>query len=495
MLRMALGLLLAAALGRTDWLAQGPDVEPQVPYVRWVWAQDSGDAPGSVPAPWLQGDPADSLYRAAREALNGGDYARAADLFGQLPTRYPRSGYVADAYYWRAFALYRLGGTSQLHLALESLRQQRDRFPTAATKGDAKALERRIQGELARQGDPGAAAEISRVAQAAATEPAVSPVPPVPPESPQPPVAPTVPSPPMGRGSGCDNDEDDTKLAALNALQQMDDERARPILRRVLARRDPASVCLRRKAVFLIAQESAPGAEDLLLESARNDPDHEVKEQAVFWLSQVGSDQAVQALDSILRGSTDRAIQEKAVFALSQHDSPRAQQALRGYAERADLPEDLKEKVIFWIGQSGGAENEAFLRGLFGRLKSEELRKKVLFSISQAGGQENGRWLLGIARDGKQPLELRKQALFWAGQGGASISDLTSLYTTMTDREMRDQLIFVYSQRDEPAAVDKLLDIAKRDPDPELRKKALFWLGQSDDPRAAKALQDIIEQP
>jgi HEAT repeat protein len=132
---------------------------------------------------------------------------------------------------------------------------------------------------------------------------------------------------------------------------------------------------------------------------------------------------------------------------------------------------------------------------LFGRLKSEELRKKVLFSISQARGQENGRWLLGIARDGNQPLELRKQALFWAGQGGAAINDLTSLYTTMTDRAMREQLIFVYSQRDEPAAVDKLLDIAKRDPDPELRKKALFWLGQSDDPRTAKALQDIIEQP
>jgi HEAT repeat protein len=92
-------------------------------------------------------------------------------------------------------------------------------------------------------------------------------------------------------------------------------------------------------------------------------------------------------------------------------------------------------------------------------------------------------------------METRKQALFWAGQGGASVADLTSLYNTMDEREMREQLIFVYSQREEPAAVDKLLEIARRDSDAELRKKALFWLGQSDDPRAAKALQDIIEQP
>jgi hypothetical protein len=111
------------------------------------------------------------------------------------------------------------------------------------------------------------------------------------------------------------------------------------------------------------------------------------------------------------------------------------------------------------------------------------------------GGQENGKWLLGVARDRAQPVEIRKQALFWAGQGGASLADLTSLYSTFDDREMKEQLIFVYSQRDEPAAVDKLLEISRGDSDPELRKKALFWLGQSDDPRAAKALQDIIEQP
>jgi HEAT repeat protein len=263
----------------------------------------------------------------------------------------------------------------------------------------------------------------------------------------------------------------------------------------VLARRDPASVCLRQKAVFLVAQGGGEGVEGILLAAARSDPDPKVREQAVFWLSQVEGEQAVGALDSILRTSKDRGVQEKAVFALSQHDSPRARQALRTYAERPDLPADLREKAIFWIGQSGGSENEAFLRSLFGRLREEELRKKVLFSISQMGGSENGRWLLGVARDRAQALEMRKQALFWAGQSGVPLADLATLYDASDDREMREQLLFVYSQREESAAADKLLEIAKRDPDPELRKKALFWLGQSDDPRAAKALQDIIEQP
>jgi HEAT repeat protein len=209
----------------------------------------------------------------------------------------------------------------------------------------------------------------------------------------------------------------------------------------------------------------------------------------------VGTERAVVALDSILRFSKDPEIQEKAVFALSQHDSPRAQQGLRTYAERPEVPESLREKAIFWLGQTHTPENAGFLRGLYGRLQSNDLKKKVLFSLSQMGGPENGRWLLGVAKDNAQSIEMRKQALFWAGQGGVSIGEMTALYSGVTDREMREQLIFVYSQRDEPAALDKLIEIAKRDPDPDLRKRALFWLGQSEDSRAVQALQDIIEQP
>jgi HEAT repeat protein len=285
------------------------------------------------------------------------------------------------------------------------------------------------------------------------------------------------------------------KVAALNALQQMDQAKARPILRRVLSRRDPGSACLRRKAVFLVAQQNEPGTEEVLLESVRTDPDQEVKRQAVFWLSQVGTERAVSALDSILRFSKDPEIQEKAVFALSQHDSPKAQIALRSYAERADIPENIREKAIFWLGQHQTPENASFLRSLYGKLKNNELRKKVLFSLSQMGGEENGRWLLTVAKDPSQGIEMRKQALFWAGQAGVSIGELTRLYDGVTDREMREQLIFVYSQRDEPEALKQLIEIAKKDASPELRKRALFWLGQSDDSLAVKALQDIIEQP
>jgi HEAT repeat protein len=489
---MQMGVLLAIVAGSGGWGTGVPTFESA-----HSTAAPADSLPVLVPAPWLWADPADSLYSAAREALNRRDYRGAATLFAQIPARYPKSGYAADALYWQAFSLYRMGSDRDLREALTALHQQRERFPKAATHGDAAALERRIQGELARRGDSEAAAEVATAAWDAGT------VPPTPPTPPTPPIPPTPPTPPTSgtstwtssSSSSCATDDDDMKVAALNAVQQMDEARARPILRRVLARRDPASACLRRKAVFLVAQQDAPGTEEILLESVRNDPDLEVRRQGVFWLSQVGTERAVTALDSILRFSKDTEIQDRAVFALSQHNSPRAQQALRTYAERGGIPESIREKAIFWIGQQQTPENAAFLRSLYSRLPNLELKKKVLFSLSQMGGEENGRWLLKVAGDTSQGVEMRKKALFWAGQAGVSIMELTRLYNNVSDREMREQLIFVYSQREEPASLDKLIEIAKKDPSPELRKRALFWIGQSDDPRAVQAIQDIIDQP
>ena len=455
--------------------------------------QEIAAAPRSVPPePWLQGDPADSLYKVGRSALNQSRFRDAATAFRRIRERYPRSGYTPDALYWEAFALHRLGGGQSLRAALAALDMQRDRYPQAATRGDGDALRARVNAALARAGDARSAQEITVTAADAA-------VPPVPP------VAPSVsstssssrtiraPRPPRATKKGDCADDDDTKAIALNALLQMDAERAVPILEKVLARRDSASVCLRRRAIFLISQKQTGRTEEILVNAVQNDPDPEVRGNAVFWLSQVNSDRAVSALESILRTSRDAELQEKALFALSQQESPRALGILRTFAEREDAPEELRANAIFWLGQRSGGDNAEYLRTLYGRIRNAELREKILFSVSQSGDPASANWLLGIAKNEQEPIDLRKNALFWAGQGKASITELVRLYADVRDREMREQLVFVYSQRNEREALDKMMDIARRDPDPEIRKKALFWIGQSKDPRATQLIQDILE--
>lgn len=447
----------------------------------------------SPPAPWAQQDPADQIYREARRELTRGRYATAAGLFASIYGKHPRSTYAGDAYYWQAYALSKRDNDESLRQALGVLELQKEKARGASTRRDADQLRIRICGELARGGDSECAAEIAEIAHEAMT----------PPTPPIPAVAPTPPTPPViagsvrnrGRTRGRCGNEDDIQSAALNALLQMDGDKALPILKKVLARRDEGSLCLRRKAVFLVSQHEGPETERILLDAARTDPDGEVREQAVQWLSQVDSPAAVAALDSILRSASDPALQDKAIFALSQQDSPRARQALKDFAVRGGVSSDLRQKAIFWIGQGDDPDRLGFLKTLYVQLKDSESRDKILFSMSQIEGRESQRWLLQVAGDVNESIELRKKALFWVGQSDIPATELFTLYEKMPSREMKGQLIFVYSQRDEKAAGDKLFEIARTETDRELKKKAIFWLGQSDDPRVPGFLERLLEKP
>jgi TolA-binding protein len=114
-----------------------------------------------------QQDPADSLYRAAREAFNKGDFTRASQTFKQVIDRYPNYRYHGDAMYYLAFSYYRMGGTDRMRSAIQTLTTLKATHPDVA-KGDAATLRTRICGELAREGDEACAAEVSATASSIA---------------------------------------------------------------------------------------------------------------------------------------------------------------------------------------------------------------------------------------------------------------------------------------------------------------------------------------
>jgi TolA-binding protein len=424
------------------------------------------------PAPWADADPADSLYRAGNEAINRGEYRRAATIFAEITRRFPKSEYAADAGYWRAFALYKAGRDADLRDALVAIETQQKNFPKAKSASDASTLAVRINGELAKRGNAGSAA---KVAEAAKGDDA-----------------------PCTRASRNDDDFE-MRAAALNALLQMDAQSAMPILKNVLAKRDACSAPLREQAVFLISQKQTSETENILIDVARNDPNRSVREKAVFWMGQVHTDKAVDALESIATSSPDNALREQAVFALNEQGTARGAALLRRFAESADTPPSVREKAIFWLGQRRSSENAEFLRSLFGKLgkgeNNDEMRKKILFSLSQMRGVGNDRWLLGIALDGSYSEDLRGHALWTAGQAGIPGADLVSIYDKLTDAQVKEKLIWVLSESRDRASSDKLVEIAQKDPDREMRKKAIFWLGQRNDPRIRQILIDILNKP
>ena len=311
------------------------------------------------PEPWAKADPADSLYRLAREAMSRGDWKRAAEIFHRIPERYPQSEYAGQAMYYEAYSLYRSGGDDDLSNARDRLKELQSRYPKVAKSSDGTTLATRVCGELAKRGDQTCASQIvTKAGDITADTPTAS----------------------QGRRCPSEDDEDDDRIAALNALLQMDADQAMPILKKVLERRDACSAALRRKAVFLVSQKRTDETANILMNVARSDPDQEVREQAVFWLSQVPGSTGL--LEQILLGNSDENIKEKALFSLSQQSEPRAQQILRDFAMRESESSDLREKAIFWLGQRRSADNTEFLRTLYSRLTDQDLKEKILFSLS-----------------------------------------------------------------------------------------------------------------
>ena len=477
-----------------------------------------GPLPTAVGAAIVEPDqntPADSLYRAGQAALNRGEYQKAVDTYRALRRRFPRSPRIGDALYWEAFALYRLGGQTNLRVARERLKTQENDFPAAPTRRDAGSLRVRVERDLARVGDSeaqawldsqGALAETSADASASASASSSASA------SAR---AHRNAARASGRGgvagtradgrrnddetapAGCDQAKYDEQLMAVQALMTMDRERSVPILKKVMARRDQCSAALRRQAVFVLGQQAGDEGEvaPMMLEVVRTDPDREVKKMALFALGQTRDPAAIPALSEILRTSDDRELQQGALFALSQTDDPRGTAILREFIQRPDASDELLGQAVLWLGQKGGAE-AAFLRQTYSRLRSDQAKQMVMMTLAQTGDAENARWLMERVLDRNEAMETRKSALFFVGtqSNAVNVAQIVGLYSPTLDLEMRKQILFVLSQRREPAAMDKLLDIARSDPDRELRKQAVFWLGQSGDPRAAELLERMLEQ-
>ena len=271
-----------------------------------------------------------------------------------------------------------------------------------------------------------------------------------------------------------------------------------------------------------------------LLSVARNDR-HTIRtrRQAIQWLGLLGDASTVPTLVSFTKGASDStddsrdgeslagtatsalsmldgavgipalmqlarngsiSVRKNAVFWLGQNGDPRGLKVIHTVIEDAKEDERVRKHAIFSLGNSddvSAAESE-YLRSMFGRLETDGLKESVLQAMAN-GRSENGAWLLARAKDAHESLKVRKSALFWAGQRETtSTADIVSAYHGMDDRAMQDQAIFVMSQRDDDAAFNALVKIARDDPDSKMRGKALFWLAQKHDPRATKLIGELV---
>ena len=214
---------------------------------------------------------------------------------------------------------------------------------------------------------------------------------------------------------------------------------------------------------------------------------------AVTELGVVGTREAVDYFLGLTRSAAEP-VARKAILPAALADSVTVWPRLLELARDRGRPIEVRKPALFWAGQLGETEVLEPVRAIANDdSEDESIRKHATFVLSQLPDGAGLPALMDIARnDGS--TDVRKQALFWAGQGGTPTSELLTLYHQLHEKELERQTIFVLSQRDDSASIDALIDIARNDPDHSLRKQAFFWLGQKKDPRVIELLTSILEK-
>ena len=424
---------------------------------------------GQPRAPWASEDPADSLYRQAREALNRGEYRRAASLFSDITKKFPKSVYANDCAYWEAFARYRSGTTDDLRQSLKILDGIDVNLLTRGRESsvDVPGLRARVQAALAARGDQQAAAALQKEAANKET---------------------------------CDREDIAVRAEALSALGQMDPASAMPVVKKVLQKRDECSVELRRRALYVIGRQSDPEAASVILDVAKNDPDRDLRSEAMRWLPRVAGDNAVPQLEEILKTSTDESTQRNAVYALSSIDTERARRAVRTLIERNDAAEGVRKEAILSLsrereGRGISMEEMQYLRGLYGKLDAPRLREAILMSVSRIETADNTAFLTSVAKNQNETTSLRTTAIQRLGRmESVPVTEIAKLYDVADARDLRTQILYALGNRKEPEAIDKLIEVARKDTDPNIRRTAINILARSNNPRAVQMMKELIGQ-
>lgn len=233
-----------------------------------------------------------------------------------------------------------------------------------------------------------------------------------------------------------------------------------------------------------------------LVQIATNESDAQgVRTTALSALSRLDHGAGIQPLVQLAGANLTSWVGREAMTVLARSGDPRARQFLRTTAQRTDLPDEVQAVALRGLGREYVTGQDAnLLRSIYPRLSGQRSQEAVLASLSELGGSDNVQWIVGLVRDEKLAPERRRRALQYLTRAGATTPSLLALYDPITDTEMRQALIGVYSRLADKAATDKLVWIARNEQNATLKRRAISALSRNSDPVIRQALQDIVER-
>ncbi len=146
----------------------------------------------------------------------------------------------------------------------------------------------------------------------------------------------------MDRGDNCAarGSDDDLKMLALNAMLNKDPATALPLLRGILSGNQ--SLCVKKHALFVLAQSKSPEAEGILRDAALGKLDPQLQGQAIQAMAVFQGKRANDTLAEVYRTTTDPKIKSSIISAMFiTKDAPRMVEMARS---EKDL--ELKRRIV-----------------------------------------------------------------------------------------------------------------------------------------------------
>lgn len=351
-------------------------------------------------------------YRNGTNSVDEGRYERAIQSFDRV---IDNKWYRADgAYYWKAYALNKLGKRDEALAALAEIPKQ---FPQTRWTADANALKLEIQEAAGHPASPESQAD------------------------------------------------EDLKLLAINALVNSEPERAIPLLEKVL--NDPRNTLgIKARALFVLAQTRNDKARDIVARYAKSGSNPDLQIRAVTYLGTFRSTDSQQILADVYASVNDVAVKRAVLRSMMiARDS-----AHLFNAAKTESNPDLRREAINQLGILR-ATNE--LAQLYVAESNPDLKEAII--QAEFVGRDTDH-LIELAKSEKD-AKLRARAINSLGlmRNDKAAAALASMYPGEQDKGVKEQILNALWL---DGAAKQLVELNRAEKDPELKREGVQMLGR-----------------
>jgi|GEM_PF-268403 len=502
-------------------------------------------ASGNAFSQQASNESATTVFRAARDLITDGEWARAQEKFNDYVSKYSNEKNLDAAFYWLAYSQYKLERFEQCR---ETVNKLFDKYKESTWLDDARLLLAQIPGAIAPA--PVVSMQADEVLGAARATRAIAPVAVgqsgVTVYTPSAPIT-TIGSTPLpaqlagtsallaeldtaAAAYGVSENDDDPcefKIVVLQALFQTDVQRGVIAATDWLKPGSAQTVRCKSAALTLLARYGGKASTPVILNLARSEADVKLRARAISTLGATNDDSVIDPLRDFALSSTDNQIVEASLYALSRHTNERVIGVLTDIATSGKTPAQRKMAIASIASRAGDPAVDALFR-IYDADQSVEIRKAVIYGFANRRSERAGEKLFEIARTSDN-IELRKAAIGAIPRRGGdkAIDFLIALYDTEKNEELKDQILNsfgsgaslvmrtprapgvadvyvtgaaqnVYTVRGpatEKKVIRKLIEIAKNPAESMTRRKrAIGWLSRSNDPDVQRFLEELLKQ-